>query len=206
MERIYNFYLDYKNWIIGVVSSILVLFFILPFICTNRVGRDEECISKEDVALYIINYHELPKNYVTKYGYNTGQNHGDVNDKIIGGDTHWNNGQLESFNVSIDASLKECDIAGNAYTPSKYRGTERLVYTTNEANVRVFYTADHYTSFIEITGFQLQLTRNILWIVFSILALITVGGVLSLAYYSKKRHSNELRLKAPSDDDIIDLR
>lgn len=132
-----------KFWKLSLL--ILLVLFLLPILTTKRVSLNKEYTSVDQVALYLKTYHELPSNYITKDGKDYASRHGiDISDLIIGGDTHWNTGQLASFRVDGDAHLKECDIKTETYTllPS-LRGDYRFVYTTNTPNVRVFYTEDH---------------------------------------------------------------
>ena len=176
-----------KFWKLSLL--ILFVFFILPIITTKRVSLNKEYTSVDQVALYLKTYHELPSNFITKYGKDNAPNYGgDISDMIVGGDTHWNTGQLASFRVDGNARLKECDIKTEAYTlvPSQ-RGTYRFVYTTNTKNVRVFYTEDHYTTFTEITTFHLQLTRNIFWMIFGTYSIVLIAFVI---YANKKEGNN----------------
>ena len=169
MKRIIEFYDKRKNKFIFITTIVLIVLFIMPFVTTRNMDIKEAYTKKEDVALYIIQHHQLPPNYITKYGYDYVANHGlSASGYIIGGDTHLNLGALSSFGLDKDAKLKECDIAKGGYNPNKGRGGERLVYTCNTNEVRVFYTYNHYKSFEEISYFHLQITRNVFWIIFGV--------------------------------------
>lgn len=151
----------------------------MPFVTTKRVSLGKEYTEAEDVALYLKKFRELPPNYITKSGWQTAEAHGGVvAGKIIGGDTHWNDYESWELNVPKGATLKECDIATQGYSLSK-RGTSRLVYTTNQNRVRVFYTEDHYNSFVEIGAFSVQIVRNV-FIMIIPLYVILVGVFLFL--------------------------
>lgn len=188
MKRMVHWYRTNKGIFWKISLLILLVLFLLPIITTKRVSLNKEYTSVDQVALYLKTYHELPSNYITKYGKDNAPNHGgDISDRIMGGDTHWNEGQLAAFRVDANTPLKECDIRMETYTllPS-LRGTYRLVYTTNTKNVRVFYTEDHYTSFTEITTFHLQLTRNIFWMIFGAYSIVLIAFVI----YAKKKEGN----------------
>lgn len=101
--------------------------------------------AKEEVALYIYTYGDLPANYITK---SEAQDLGWVSKEgnlwevapgmSIGGDRYGNYEQLLP-----DGKYKECDInyAGG------YRGDERIVYSSDGY---IYYTDDHYESFTQL--------------------------------------------------------
>lgn len=101
--------------------------------------------SKEEVALYIYTYGELPVNFITK---SEAQELGWVSKegnlwdvapgKSIGGDRYGNYEQLLP-----DGKYKECDINYQG----GYRGDERLVYSEDGY---IYYTGDHYESFTQL--------------------------------------------------------
>jgi hypothetical protein len=177
-----------KKIILKITILILIVLFFMPIITTKRVKLGNEYVLKEDVSLYIKTYHELPENYITKYGMDTAILHGgDISDKIVGGDTHWDTNELSEFRISDNSHLKECDIKGSTYDlTTSNRGILRLVYTSNTKNVRVFFTEDHYSSYEEISTFQLQLTRNIFWIVFAVYTSGLSTFLICCYYYKKK--------------------
>lgn len=180
-----------------ILNLLLILFFVLlllPIFTTKRLKLGSEYETKEDVALYIKTFHELPSNYITKYAIETAPTYGgDLTDKIVGGDTHWNTNQFAEFGVSASTNLKECDIKGLNYNVlMNSRGRLRLVYTANTKHVRVFYSSEHYDigSFEEMTTFELQLTRNIFWIIFSVY-FISIAAFLFIAYKQKNKTINQ---------------
>ena len=186
MKRFIEFYDKRKNKFIFITTMVLIVLFIMPFITTRNMNIKEAYTKKEDVALYIIQHHELPTNYITKYGYDYVENHGlSVSGYIIGGDTHFNTEQLKEFGVGKSANLKECDIAGQYYDINNHRGGERLVYTCNTGKVRVFYTYNHYKSFEEVSLFHLQLTRNVFWIIFGVYSILFVAFYIIVHYIKK---------------------
>lgn len=93
--------------------------------------------SKEEVGLYIHLYGKLPKNYVTKSQYNKSDRY-----QCVGGDRFYNKeGRLPSGEVYY-----ECDIDTYGITS---RGAKRLVWTKSGI---VYYTGDHYETFIQLYG------------------------------------------------------
>ncbi len=106
--------------------------------------------SKEDVALYLHRYGELPVNFITKseagdLGWQASKgNLWDVTDqKSIGGDRFGNREELLSDNSG--RLYYECDINYEG----GYRGAERIVYSNDGL---VYYTPDHYESFELLYG------------------------------------------------------
>jgi len=97
--------------------------------------------SKEDVALYLNTYGELPDNFITKsearaLGWEGGSLEPYAPGKCIGGDKF---GNYEG--LLPDGSYHECDID----TLGKdSRGAKRIVYS---ADGSIYYTEDHYESF-----------------------------------------------------------
>lgn len=106
--------------------------------------------SKEDVALYLHRYGELPANFITKseagdLGWRASKgNLWDVTDqKSIGGDRFGNREEL--LPDSSGRKYYECDINYEG----GYRGAERIVYSNDGL---VYYTSDHYESFELLYG------------------------------------------------------
>ena len=120
---------------------------------TNKVGEeaagliDEEGSydTADEVALYLITYHRLPGNYITKneakkLGWEGGPLDEYAPGKCIGGDTFGNReGLLPSGHV-----YHECDIETLG---KEKRGAKRLVYSED---FEIYYTADHYGSFTRL--------------------------------------------------------
>ena len=192
MKKFLDFYNKHKNIIISIFVILTIVFFLLPVITRRNMKIDGCYTTKEDVALYIIQYHELPPNYITMYGldYLKGGNNNKkiyYDNYIVGGDTHINTNGLLDKGISESATLKECDIKGGVYDlTNNNRGSLRLVYTCNVKNVRVFYTADHYKSFIELSEFDLQLTSNIFWIIFGAYALAFIAFFIIINKWKRK--------------------
>lgn len=105
----------------------------------------ESYTSKEEVALYLHTYLELPANYITKSeAYALGWQPKDNNlwkvsdQKSIGGDRFMNREGLLPDDVYYEADI---DYQGQA------RNAKRLVYTKDGD---IYYTDDHYGSFKEL--------------------------------------------------------
>ena len=98
--------------------------------------------SKDDVALYLHTYGELPSNFMTKkeaqaLGWSGGGLDDYAEDMCIGGDRF---GNYEGI-LPTEDSYHECDIDTLNQTS---RGTKRLVYSDDGD---IYYTEDHYNTF-----------------------------------------------------------
>ena len=117
--------------------------------CAGQIGiiggEDGQYDSKDEVSAYLTEYGHLPSNDLTKkqaqaLGWQGGSLEPYAPGCSIGGDRFGNyEGTLP------DGSYHECDL--NTRGADK-RGAERLVYADDG---RIYYTADHYESFEEIT-------------------------------------------------------
>lgn len=147
---------------LSIVLVLLLLFTIMG--CSNSVLNEEakpsehtevisidengEYSTPEEVAQYISIYKELPKNYITKEeavssGWESSKgNLWDVTDRMsIGGDVFGNReGKLPD---TKGRQWYECDVNYNG----GFRGEERLVYSNDGL---IFYSKDHYNTFIEM--------------------------------------------------------
>lgn len=190
MSESLEYYSKNQKKIGTIVVILFIILFIMPFITTKRTKLDSSYTTKEDVALYIMQHHELPPNFITKGGKEYMEdNDKDIAGYIIGGDTFYNDGSLKNNGIDENQTLKECDIITSEYfieDGSNKRGTHRLVYTCNTENVRVFYTSDHYKTFEEIKKFELQLTRNVFWIIFGCYSFAVTTFYIGMAVAKKK--------------------
>ncbi len=106
--------------------------------------EDGAYTSKEDVALYLLQYGRLPDNFITKkeardLGWPGGDLEPYAPGMCIGGDRF---GNLEKLLPEAPGrSYHECDI--DTLGASK-RGAKRLVYSTDGL---IYYTEDHYETF-----------------------------------------------------------
>lgn len=187
MSKSLEYYSKNQKKIGTIVVFLFIILFIMPFITTKRMKLDSSYTTKEDVALYIMQHHEVPPNFITNVGRTYMRNHKiDTTGYIIGGDTYVNTGKLSKFGISDTQTLKECDVVTESYSVNN-RGADRLVYTCNTKNVRVFYSNDHYENhFEEIKKFELQLTRNVFWIIFGCYSFAVTAFYISMAVAKKK--------------------
>ncbi len=111
---------------------------------TESLDANGSYDSKEDVALYIHTYGELPDNYITKdeaedLGWNGGSVERYAPGMCIGGDTFGNReGLLPEENGRV---WTECDIDTLG---ENSRGAKRIVYSNDGL---IYYTDDHYENF-----------------------------------------------------------
>ena len=105
--------------------------------------------SKEEVALYLITFNKLPGNYITKNearkaGWEGGSVEPFYPGCCIGGDSFANREGL--LPKKKGRSYKECDI--NTLGKGT-RGDERIIYSNDGL---IYYTDDHYESFVLLYG------------------------------------------------------
>ena len=103
--------------------------------------------TKEDVALYLHLYGELPQNFITKkeanaLGWEGGSLEPYAPGKCIGGDYF---GNYEGL-LPTDRKYTECDIDTLG---AKSRGAKRIVFSNDGL---IYYTDDHYESFTLLYG------------------------------------------------------
>lgn len=99
---------------------------------------------KDDVALYLVTYHHLPSNYITKKeAQKLGWEGGSLEDYApgcsIGGDYF---GNYEGL-LPEDVDYHECDIDATG----RKRGAKRIIYSEDW---KIYYTDDHYDSFEQL--------------------------------------------------------
>lgn len=111
-------------------------------------NEDGAYSTKEDVALYLWVYGELPDNYITKkearkLGWDGGPLEPYAPGYCIGGDRF---GNYEGLLPEVSGvTYTECDI--DTRFSGEGRGAKRIVYSNDGY---IYYTADHYKSFTEI--------------------------------------------------------
>ena len=115
----------------------------------SRVQYGGTYTSKNDVALYLHLYGELPSNFITKkqaqqLGWNGGSLDPYAPGKSIGGDYFGNyEGRLPK---KRGRTYRECDIDTQH---KKSRGAKRIVYSNDGL---IYYTGDHYDHFELLYG------------------------------------------------------
>ena len=114
----------------------------------TTISRDGSYTSKEDVALYLHTYGELPSNFISKTkareaGWDPQEGNLDevCPGKSIGGSVFYNDdGALPD---APGRTWHECDINYQG----GHRGPERIVYSNDGL---VYYTPDHYKTFEQL--------------------------------------------------------
>ncbi|MBQ9179774.1 MAG: ribonuclease [Firmicutes bacterium] len=114
----------------------------------SKLDRDGIYDSKEDVKNYLIEYGELPSNYITKseareLGWEGGSVERYAEYKCIGGDRFGNYEGLLPKESDKDF-YHECDIKTLG---KNSRGAKRIIYGKDGD---IYYTDDHYESFTKI--------------------------------------------------------
>lgn len=99
-----------------------------------------------NVSAYLLKFHKLPSNYMTKdeahaIGWNGGSLEKYAKGMCIGGDNFTNRQEI----LPIDKSYKECDIDTLGESS---RGAKRIVYSTDYKDI--YYTDNHYNSFSKV--------------------------------------------------------
>ena len=113
------------------------------------LDQDGSYTSKEDVSLYLVEYGELPKNFITKkearsLGWSGGSLEPYAPGKCIGGDRF---GNYEGNLPEVEGrTYYECDIDTLG---AKSRWPKRIVYSDDG---QVYYTEDHYETFTLLYG------------------------------------------------------
>lgn len=115
-----------------------------PQVETPAIDEDGAYYDKDNVALYLVTYHRLPDNYITKkearaLGWEGGALEPYAPGKAIGGD-HFGNYE---GTLPDDVEYHECDID----TKGKKRGARRIIYSENWD---IYYTDDHYETFTQL--------------------------------------------------------
>lgn len=120
-----------------------------PYEVEVKIDRDGVYTTKDDVALYLYTYGELPRNFITKkeaqkLGWEGGSLEPYAPGCCIGGSFFGNyEGMLPE---KKGREYHECDINTLG---KKSRGAERLVYSNDGL---IYYTGDHYKSFELLYG------------------------------------------------------
>lgn len=120
-----------------------------PLTVEGTIDRDGTFTTKDDVALYIYTYGELPKNFITKkeaqkLGWEGGSLEPYAPGCCIGGSYFGNyEGQLPE---KKGREYHECDIDTLG---KKSRGAKRIVFSNDGL---IYYTGDHYQTFELLYG------------------------------------------------------
>lgn len=118
------------------------------------VSEDGEYDTKDEVCAYLVQYHELPSNYMTKKearkrGWEGGALNRLIDGMCIGGDYYGN--YEENLPDVRGREYHECDIDTLGRSS---RGAKRIVYSGDDDNGdwNIYYTDDHYETFTLLWG------------------------------------------------------
>lgn len=119
----------------------------------DYLAKDGSYTSKEDVMNYLIQYGQLPNNFITKkeakkLGWSGGNLEPYAPGKCIGGDYFGN--YEEVLPVVPGRTYHECDIDT---LNAKSRGAKRIIYSDDG---QIYYTEDHYKTFTLLYGDDVQ--------------------------------------------------
>ena len=117
------------------------------------LDKDGSYTSKEDVINYLIEYGQLPNNFITKkeakkLGWSGGSLEPYAPGKCIGGDYFGNYEKV--LPVVSGRTYHECDIDT---LNAKSRGAKRIIYSDDG---QIYYTDNHYKSFTLLYGDDVQ--------------------------------------------------
>lgn len=141
---------------------VLLLLWIAMLGSNVNVKEGKEYTDFNHVAMYILEYNDVPDNYVTEYMLRTPYRYGpflNIEEKLPIG--------VEYTEVYINATMYDY-------------GSERFVFSDDE----LFYTLNHYDSFSEITTNKIlagyYLFRGVFYI-FLLLGMVLIGIMLTLS-------------------------
>lgn len=121
---------------------------------TLDIEEGESYDTKDEVCAYLVQFHCLPENYMTKkearsHGWEGGALNQVISGKCIGGDYFGNyEGMLPEVN---GRDYHECDIDTLGKSG---RGAKRIIYSGDDDNGdwNIYYTDDHYETFELLWG------------------------------------------------------
>ena len=171
-----------RNKFIIYVCIIASIASLLLGMCTRVLVEESGTYKdKNHVALYLMQYHKLPGNYISKPTAKTlfGTDGFQPEDgRMIGGDTHSYYGAITEY--TFNTKLFECDV--NYPLLSDDRGQKRIVYSQDYTEF--YYTSNHYDSFSKITVARINLPSDIGFVLFGT---IILGGATFTIYIVVKR-------------------
>jgi len=149
------------------ISAIILLTLAVLTLCTNiRVKEDRDYSDWNHVALYILKFNDLPNNYVPKYQ-GVAPEETDVTVYSIYDNTR--------IPVKLPTGFSYTEAYINAVKGDI--GTERFVFSSEQ----LFYTDNHYESFVEINRFDVLGVHYIFtwlfWISFSGVSIMIVFSI-----------------------------
>lgn len=173
-----------------VIIIFLAIAAFISAMCTYHfVSYGNEYLDMYDVASYIYKYNELPSNFVTKSQRHEYANRDDSYRFILGGDEFYNReGRLDN---PQNKPFVECDVHTDSYSINS-RGAERFVFFADGS--AVYYTQDHYESFVLITIWNINYVSFILFGAFVVLDLILIVSAIVLLIKNDELTRSEVGL------------
>ena len=185
--------------IYSILVMLSIIFIILGYSLKVRVYRGKEYTERNEIALYIYKYRELPSNYIKKEDnpYQTTKEALE-NGYSFGGSIFDYKGEITEYTKNED--LREADyypnleenLAKESYGPGESaRGKYRLVYTAS-GKKEVFYSESHYNqkpknNFKRLSIARINLASNIMWICFG----QTFSGVIVMTIFIEMRENKK---------------
>ncbi len=163
-----------------VLIFVMLACFVAGMSTYSFVYEDGFYYNKNDVSAYIYKFKRLPDNFVVKDDRGEVPSE-DANKYMVGGDEFLNREQL--IDNPNNYKMVECDVYSDGYTLLN-RGSERLVFFANAE--RVFYTADHYGSFVLMTEFNINLVSYILFSVMGLIFVVMLICTIAAACIKKR--------------------
>ena len=181
--------------ILVVLLFLTLLFLILSLATRVRVKENRAYSSKNEVALYLFTYKELPSNYILKSSVpKSEQGRQPANGAYFGGDVFRNEGHIVDDHYTTKTDLRECDLS-YPDDPST-RGLKRLVYSADCSEV--FYTWTHYgdrgdPAFVKVTKWSINAVSNTFLILFIVLTVGETGYAIIVFVKKKENESEDMR-------------
>ncbi len=163
-----------------ILFLLSVLFLILGISLEKKVYENKTYTDRNEVALYLMKYHKLPSNYLTKEEADArydSRKDAIIDGYAIGGDIFEYKGEIIEYTNNQD--LREADYYPDLeYAKKNGRGLYRIVYTAS-GKFELFCTESHYNqkhenNFYKLTEFEIQLPSFIMWCCF----IQTAGGMV----------------------------
>lgn len=184
-----------QKLILYICTFLTFLFLVLSISLEPIHYRFKKYEDLDDVAAYIYKYNSLPRNYIKKI---QGITNAEVSEKLadgysFGGDVFRYEGPITNYTDNIN--LREADYYKDREERIEQgnRGTCRFVYTIR-GKKQIFYTEDHYDTFIELNVSKRfipsMIMKIFLYISYSGVVLIIIQHQISLNRRKKREREN----------------
>ena len=169
-----------------ILSLFVVLF--LSLVTELNVRPRGEYIDKNHVALFILEYGDLPNNYVPK-----------SESSSVEGNEWPLYDAFENREGTLPASDSYTEVYINAYKADV--GPERIVFSSDH----VFYSPDHYLTFSELTEWKILGVHRVFLILFCLDLAGGIGVTLFLVYGNKTLTISDIKTDIKDDLDQLSL-